>query len=206
MTPECPLCPPILCFLKLFSKNWLLCYFSWTGPNGHISPSETAVLKQLCVLVISPLSVFVFYIFPHIWGEPFLVLHYLYPILVLIWLRFLLLGVPPFFPVQILSLLVSFLFPFAPFGSVFQYLSSHACFLFPFMLPYCPVFYVFVWQWSIWLCLPLECSVSVPWAHVDLVLIVVPEVVLGSFLPDLLSLFYVSFLVFIDNVHQFPFY
>ena len=34
-------------FLATFLKKCLLSYFSWTGPNGYISPSKTALLKQL---------------------------------------------------------------------------------------------------------------------------------------------------------------
>ena len=34
-------------FWSTFPKNCLSSYFSWKGSNGHISPSETAVLKQV---------------------------------------------------------------------------------------------------------------------------------------------------------------
>ena len=34
-------------FIGTFPKNYFSSYFSWTGPNGNISPSATAVLKQL---------------------------------------------------------------------------------------------------------------------------------------------------------------
>ena len=42
-----PCAPQFCAFSSCFQKNWLLGYFSWTGPNEHISPRETAVLKQL---------------------------------------------------------------------------------------------------------------------------------------------------------------
>ena len=40
-------------FLAHFLKIAFFSYFSWTGPNGYISPSETAVLKQLCDQILN---------------------------------------------------------------------------------------------------------------------------------------------------------
>ena len=49
VTLECTLCPSFFCFFKEFKKkkNCIIGYFSWIGPNAHISPRENALLKQL---------------------------------------------------------------------------------------------------------------------------------------------------------------
>ena len=56
MTLEWHQVTPVTLLFCIFPKNCLLSYFSWTGPNGYISPSETAVLKQLCTTIPSILG------------------------------------------------------------------------------------------------------------------------------------------------------